>query len=82
MPNDLFRPPANVSEALANKLATQHARADIKQREAAVADLTAMRDQYHTLIGRGGYRPDHQLQLFRRRAESLDYAITQLTEEP
>lgn len=64
--------------AASDKLERQHARADNATRQAAVIDLTAMRDQYRQLIDTGGYRPEHQLQLWRRRATALQYAITAL----
>lgn len=77
---DLFQPPDNVSNALANKLAEQHARAAAKQHDAAVVDLTAMRDQYRKLIRESTHRPEQQLQLFCRRMGALNYAIAILTE--
>lgn len=50
-----------------------------RQRNEALIDLRAMRDQLRSLIARGGCRPEHELKAMKRRRAALDYAIQCIT---
>lgn len=50
-----------------------------RERNEALIDLRAMRDQLRSLIARGGCWPEHELKAMKRRRAALDYAIQCIT---